>query len=267
MSRKTIRSPRLARKEKKRKTQKIIFLVLLSVSVCASAVYGLSRPAFRITQIDVSGSSRVPVERITESVRREISGTYLGFIPKAHTLFYPESTIQKELREEFPTFSKVSLSLKHLAALQVAVREREPQALWCAGAFGCFLIDETGFVFAPAEDGTENLYYRLEMEATSSPLGIEVVSANRLAGSISFLKELEKLGFTPERMIFEREQDSEVVLSGNARLLLREGDYSRALSNLQTLLAEGDVLPGTVTSPKVEYIDLRYGNKIYVKPK
>lgn len=264
---KVIRSPRLARKEKKRKAQKIIFFALLSLVLLVAAMYGFSRPVFRITEIDVSGSSRVPEANVIEAVRQGIAGTYFGFIPKAHTLLYPKTALKEELIKEFPAFSKVSLSLGSLAALHVAVREREPQALWCAGVSGCFLVDETGFAFAPADLGTEKLYYRFEKEATSSPLGTEVMSADRLAASIAFLKELEKLGFNPERLLLEREQDVEVVLSGNARLLLKEGDYAHALTNLQTLLTQGDVLPLAGSSLKVEYIDLRYGNKIYFKPK
>jgi len=133
--------------------------------------------------------------------------------------------------------------------------------------FGCFLVDEEGFVFAPAETGSEKLHFRLEKEATSSPLGTEIFSADRLAASITFLKELQMLGFNPERLVFQHERDVEVPLSDNARLLLKEGDYARALSNLQALLLQGNVLPGTVKATNVEYIDLRFGNKIYFKPK
>ncbi len=264
---KVIRSLRLARKEKKKKLRKGIFSALLSVVALAGAVYGFSRPMFRITEIDVSGSSRVPEASVIEAVKQGIAGTYLGFIPKAHTLLYPKAALKEELAKAFPVFSKVSISLGSLAALRIAVREREPQALWCAGVHSCFLVDETGFVFAPSEMGAEKLYYRLEKEATSTPLGTEVISADRLAAGIAFLEELEKLGFNPERMLFQREMDVEVFLSWNTRLLLKEGDYTRALSNLQILLAEGDVLPGTVASPEVDYIDLRYGNKIYFKPR
>ncbi len=242
-------------------------LIFLLVALLGGAAYGLSRSVFRITKIDVSGSLQVPEERIVEVVRQGITGTYLGFIPKAHSLLYPRAALKKELIKAFPTFSKVSISRSSLAALHVAVRERQPQALWCAGMFGCFLVDETGFVFAPAETGTEKLYYRLEKEATSSPLGTEVLHSGSLAASVAFLKELQTLGFNPERMLFQREKDIEVLLSDNVRLLLKEGDYARAFSNLRTLLSQGDVLPGTKAVPNVEYIDLRFGNKIYFKPK
>ena len=169
----------------------------------------------------------MPEERIVEVVRQGITGTYLGFIPKAHSLIYPRAALKKELIEAFPTFSKVSISRSSLAALHVAVRERQPQALWCAGMFGCFLVDETGFVFAPAETGTEKLYYRLEKEATSSPLGTEVLHSGSLAASVAFLKELQTLGFNPERMLFQREKDIEVLLSDNVRLLRRRGLCTR----------------------------------------
>ena len=267
MRKKIIRSPRLARKVREKKTARAFLLLVLFLAILGGLLYGLSRPAFRIERIEVVGSSRIPKERVVDTVARGIAGAYMGFIPKSHTLLFPRNSLEKSLIDEFPTFSNVSISLNGLASLHVAVREREPSALWCAGADGCYLIDDTEVVVADAPAGTERMYYLLEKAATSSPLGIQIIEKERLARIISFLTQLERIEFDPVKVQFKDGQDIEVFLSGDMRLLLIDGDYARALTNLETLLAQSDVLPGKRGSPSVAYIDLRYGNKIYFKPR
>ncbi len=267
MSRKVLRSPRLARKEKKRKVHKAILWSSFSVVLLGSVLYGFSRPAFTITHIEVSGASRVPEARIMELVKEGMQGTYLGFISKAHTLLYPKSALTKTLTGSFPELRGVSLSLRNLASLHVAVHEREPKALWCSGVYGCFLVDDTGFAFVVAPEGSDGLFFRLEKSATTSPLAKIVVSKEELATVLSFLTQLEKLGLDPVKMVFTDEHEREVVLREGSRILFVDKDYTRTLASLGALLREGDVLPGTTDALRVSYIDLRYGNKIYFKPR
>ena len=172
---KVIRSPRLARQEKKRKQRKAIGISVLGLLSVCGLIYGFFRPELRISTIEVSGFARVPEARIRASVEKGLQGSYLGFIPKTNALLYPRASIKEELLREFPAFSGVSISLRSLAALRVAVHEREAVVHWCSETFGCFLMDETGFVFAEAPAGTDRLYFRLEKSATSSPLGMRLI--------------------------------------------------------------------------------------------
>lgn len=264
---KVIRSPRQARREQKRRIWKLVLLSILIFLAVSAAVYGFSRPELRIERIEVSGSVRVPEASVVRVVKEALSGTYLGFIPKSHTLLYPHSALTQSLLRTFPTFANVSLSLESLAALRVSVIEREPRALWCIGGQDCFLMDETGFVFAPAEAGTEGLYYRLETSATTTSLGTFALEKSRLAGFVDFLQQLERLGFDPEKLLLEEVGGLEVVFRDGMRLLLNNGDFERALTNLNALLAEHDLIPKEGGRLGVSYIDLRYGNKIYFKPR
>lgn len=267
MARKVLRSPRLARKEKKRKVHKALLWSSFSVVLLGAVLYGFSRPAFIITHVEVSGASRIPEVRIMELVKERMQGSYLGFISKAHTLLYPKAEIIKTLTGSFPELRGVSLSLRNLASLHVAVHEREPKALWCSGVYGCFLVDDTGFAFSVAPEGSDGLFFRLERSATTSPFVQWVIQKEELATVLSFLTQLEKLGLDPTKMVFMDEHEREVVLREGSRILFVDKDYARTLASLETLLRQGDVLPGTKESPSVSYIDLRYGNKIYFKPR
>ncbi len=264
---KVLRSPRSARKERRKKSRKILLLSFLFLAAVGGIAYGFSRPEFRITSIEVIGSMRVSEEEIRSTMLEGISGALFGFIPKSHTLLYPKATLKESLLKKFPTFSGVSISLRNLSTLRVFVHEREPQALWCTSEWDCFFIDKTGFVFAPADTGTEQMYYHLEKRATSSPLGTETIEHEKLGALLLFLKKLEDMELNPEKALFKEQDELEIVLRGGARLLLREDGYNLALINLKTLMEQDDLFSKRNGTLSVAYIDLRYGNKIYFKPK
>lgn len=265
MPRKVLRSPRFERKTRKKKAKKAVLLGVLSLLLLGVIVYAFSRPEFRIASIEINGTSRVGEEGVRSAVEAGLSGAYFGLIPKSHTLLYPRGAIKQTLLHDFPALSQVSISLQNLAALRVTLREREPLALWCTSATDCFLIDETGFVFSEADEGTEHLYYHFEAEATSTPIGKEAVSPTRLSAFIAFLKQLEGLGFDTDKIILKGADELEVTLRGGWTLLLRESEFEKSLANLKLLLAQNDLLPKKGSEPSVRYIDLRYGNKIYFK--
>lgn len=264
--RKTLRSPRLARKERKRATKKVMFVAILVVLVLGGILYTFSRSTFRISSVEIVGEARIPRDLIEGMVEGGLSGTYFGVIPKSHALLYPKSAIRETLLDKFSELSSVSLSLRNLSTLRVGVHEREPKALFCAQAYGCFLMDETGFVFAEAPGEAELSYYRLEAAATSTPLRQSLIDPKRLMELLSFLKALEDLDLDPVRATLKERGEVDVALHLGFRLMVRESAYAQSLANLEVLLSEDNVLPRSGKRLDISYIDLRYGNKIYFKP-
>lgn len=265
--RKPLRSPRLARKKRQRRSRKILLLSLFILTAIGWAAYGLSRPEFRLRSVEVVGASQVPADTIRERILQELSGSIFGFIPKSHTLLYPKAVLKASLLKEFPALSNVALSLQSLSSLRVFLYEREPRALWCASSGDCFFIDETGTLFAPADAGEKERYYRLLGRTAEVSLGTTVIEETRLAKLLSFLRKLEDTGFPPEQVSFKEQGELEVALRGKMRLFLREGEYERVLANLETLMAENSLSLNEDGALSASYIDLRYGNKIYFKPR
>ena len=265
--RKALRSPRSARKERRRKIRKILLLSFLFAAAVSWIVYGFFRPEFRIRSVEVVGAKGVQEKLIQKTVANVMSGTYLWFIPKSHTLLYPKAALKKSLMSEFPALSGVSVSLKSLSELRILVYERESQALWCISRQECFLIDKTGFVFAPAEIGTEQMYYRFLKSGEMAPLGTEVIPQEEFSKLLLFLKKLEMSGLEPKEVLLKEQDELEIVLNLGTRLLLRDGEYDLALINLKTLMEQDNLLSRNNGELSVAYIDLRYGNKIYFKPK
>lgn len=265
MPRKVVRSPRLLRREQKRKTRKTVLFLLLTLMALGAAAYGFSRPQFRIDRIDISGSARVPAEEVTAAVREVLEGTYFSILPKSHALLYPKTAIKETLARRFPVFLNVSVSLRSLAAMRIAVREREPYALWCAAPEECYLLDETGFAFAAVEQNSDSRYYRFEEGTTTPPVGRVVITKDRLILLVGFLEGLGKLGLDP-KSVYLRKGETEVSMRNGVRLIFSETEAEQALQRLSTLLAQENLFPKQNSLTGINYIDLRYGNKIYFKP-
>lgn len=266
MARRTLRSSRAARKERKRRAKKLLLFLLAILCLAGGALYALSRPAFRIQRIEFTGVTHIPHESLRALLVEQLSGSYWGVIPRAHILFYPRAAIRRSLLLRFPSLSRVSLSLKNFAELQVSVREREPEALWCVAERVCFFMDRTGFVFEEVGAENDGQYYRLEKSATTSPIGRAVFETERLADLFAFLKGLERLSLEPRRVVFGEAREMSVVLSNGVQLLLKEGAYAKALQSMQVLLRD-EAIPRAGSELSVSYIDLRYGNKVYFKPR
>jgi cell division septal protein FtsQ len=265
--RKKLRSARFVRRERRKKVRKILALSFLLAAVLSAVGYGFSRPSFRLRSIEVIGSSKGE-EKLVESAATEIlSETYLGFIPKSHTLLYPKSALKESLLKQFPNFSSVTLSLKSLSALRILVHEREPLALWCVSLPECFLLDTAGIVFAEAEAGMEEIYYRLLKSGAEPSLGAEVIEPEKLSDLLLFLKKLEAIGLPPKEVLLKEQNELEAALLSGTRLLLRAGDYDQTLIKLETLLGQDNLFSRDRGELSVAYIDLRYGNKIYFKPR
>lgn len=272
---KVLRSPRLLRRKRRAQRKKSIALILLAGGIAGGALYLLTLPAFSITDIDVVGESPVPTEQIASLVKQELSGRYLFSLPKSNVFFYPRHAIEETLRVRFPVLENVAISLRNLGSVRVSLSPRRRVAEWCvadaAGSreMGCFFVDKTGFAFDTLPDAASSLYPRFHARTatTSSPLGATVLKEERLGTLLSLLQRLEALGLEAlEADLFAGGEIALRLRNGGKILLREDGDFSGELSRLEVLLAEKNLVPRSVGEGlRVEYIDLRYGNKIYFK--
>jgi len=98
------------------------------------------------------------------------------------------------------------------------------------------------------------------------PLGASVLTPSRLARLRELLHGLERLDLSVEEVQLRESSVGVVLAVGGGRLLFRdESDFRAALGRLEALLSEQNLIPRQGEGLRVEYIDLRYGNKIYFK--
>ncbi len=263
--------PMPLRARRRRVRALIVFGALVLV---AGLLYGVSYvsylPQFNISSISVSGARGISDELIRGSVETVLDDGSYHILSRRNVLLYPRAAMEQEVVKSFPLIKSARIAHSSLlsTSITVEVEERQPFARWCATAESdCYFMDDGGFIYAPADaQATSSTRYVFSggIASSSAPLGQSFVRAH-LSGVLSLLKFLGQAGFTPQGAHVEGEQDILVPLQEGFLLKASFGaDAGTLVKNLQLVLAS-DVLQGKRSS--LEYVDLRFGNRVYYKLK
>lgn len=265
------------KRRKKNRLYVIIFLWVLLISILFGGAVAVSRmDQFQIKNVLISGNTVTDGAVIEDSVRSELRDAYMWMFPKANSFLFPKRTIESALLSEFSRIEKVEVSRADLSTITVMVSERKPKALWCEGftpfltgqsLSDCYFLDENGLIFSRAPIFSRNVFVRY----------LGNISATTTIGSVYGEGQFPEYAFFVQSLVAERlaVTDMIVLSNGNRELYLSSGvkilfdnrqDLSVILMNIK-LLIEKEELGLLSATPRFEYIDLRYGNKVFYKNK
>lgn len=260
------RPPRLRARRRNRR----IILAGISLLCAIGAVGGLAAAShleqFAIADISVRGTTHLNPESLAASVSATIRDGTFRLFSRENMFLYPRSTIVERLESEFPRIKDVSVARESFLAqaVVVSVVEREPFAQWCSRDDACFVMDESGFIYAEAGEGSAKTHYvfRGGLAFGRNVIG-QTFLRGRIRDMVAFLDELNRAGFAANGITVDSEKDFTVVLAKGPALLVSFGvDSNTVLRNLETAL-EADSLRGRFE--ELSYIDLRFGNRVYYK--
>jgi len=217
-----------------------------------------------VSDVTVSGARHLVPESLTNAVQSHLTSDRFELFSRANMFLYPKRTIEADLAQEFPRIKTVSVARESLlaSALVVAVEERSPYASWCTES-ECYVLDARGFIFAEKSETTEREYtFYGGLAGTQSPIG-QVFLEGRLHGVVALLDALKNAGFPPQSFSVTNEKDFAITLASGQQLL---GSFEKSneefLRNLTTTL-QAESLQGKFET--LQYIDLRFGNRVYYK--
>lgn len=252
--------------------------VLLCVGILAWLImYIPSLSSLQIENIVVSGTKVLVKEDVQKEVLKNLSGKYFSIFPKTNIFLYPQKTIEKNLAAAFPRIVGVSIKLDTERMLAISISEREPFALWCGREMvevkaydACFYLDDKGFVFAKAPQFSANAYFEFYGKGIlpeDDPIGHHFLPPLSYQHIIKVREELENFGIHPLKIFVVGDGRAEFLATGNYRVYINiDQDISALLSNMQAIFHSrswGDA----ARSGTLEYIDFRFGNKVYYKYK
>lgn len=274
-------SERLAARRRSKRRRARIVLGVLILFICGGAIYGLQQSAVRISHIQVFGADP-SFAGIAQAVMR---GSYLGLIPRDSTFFFPASRIRSDIITAYPSVAAVSLFRDGLMGLSIKVDNRFPVARWCGAntppqaaistpSEGCYVFDASGFIYATTSVDTMDspqaaqpinsfiVYAPLsESSAPESPIGTTLSNARKLPTTFDFARQLTALGSPVITLIIRGDEVDDYLASGT-RVTYVLGDEQNAFTALTSARANLDLADGSI-----DYIDLRFGGKIYLKRK
>jgi len=242
-------------------------------------------PQMTIATVDVSGTNLVSADEVHALVSQQLAGSYAFLVPHANALVLPAGSIKTAIENSFPPVKSVAISMKGFTTLQVAITERQPAALWCAGtpsgeiandsnaatstpstspappAGGCYLMDSGGFIFAPLATTTE--YARFYGALSANPIG-----STYLGGGFASLQEelgniASSIHLTPvETLVDNNGTDVSVAFTdGGVVRFVRTADPQSTVDNIASVFASQSF----AQNKNFEYADFRFGDKVYVK--
>lgn len=250
-----------------------IYAILASLLGLIVVAYGLHwisyRPSLRIGEISVRGATTQNPDDVTAHVQAELAQTSWRFFPRDSIFFYPKKELQASVATKFPRLKSARIGRGSVLGTQLIVNvdERVPYATWCRGnvidpALECFVFDENGYIFAPLGSHTTDVSYAFVGGVEGEPVG-KLFANGQLPELLKYLKVLEQEGFRPLRIWIENERDFAVLLQNGFSIKASFGQDTHVLLGNLKLVSVSPALRGR--EGELEYIDLRFGNRVYYK--
>ncbi len=279
MAKRTIvHSPRLKELKKRRQKDFMTRILLASVGFFACfflLAYISNFSSLNISQVQISGNKVIDTASIQKIVEGQIAGKYLWLFPRKNILIYPESRITQDLGTQFKRLDQINLSIKN-KILYVNLSERMPAYTWCgvdapvgSASDQCYFVDKSGFIFDEAPKFSGGVYFKL--------YGVGEVGSyfdkDHFDKLISFKKSLETVGVKPEMLYVPGDGNDKILLSNinlsgaHPEIIFKaDADLNKVAENLGTALAAEPLKTSFRNKfTTLQYIDLRFGNKVYYK--
>lgn len=229
-------------------------------------------PFLQAGEVLVSGNKTLASSTVAAVVKTQMRGQYLGFFPKQNIFLYPGEEMEKKLLAEYPQIKEVEVRAETFTSLRVIVVEREPRALWCgtssAAPEPCLFVDEEGVVYALAPQFSEEVYARYFGPTEGEGLPRTFLPATdfdslfALAGALAQKEPEEKISFVS----VDGERDARVQFSSGFTVIFSLDDNGGDLYERYSLARGAEPFAGKPLSA-FEYLDLRFGDRVYYKQK
>ncbi|MBY0538273.1 hypothetical protein K2P47_02650 [Patescibacteria group bacterium] len=233
--------------------------------IVAGLWYGTRVNFLTISDITVVGGETIPHEVVKKITTETLQGTYIGIIPRQFAWSYPHEEIIKNI-SQIPRMKDPQVQRENGRTLTITFSEYEPYALWCAerGSEDCLFVDKTGYAFGAAPKLSGGAFLRYRTLGRDMQIGTVMAERRDIDTMEQFVKLVEdNLQFSITQIETDTAGDVFYILAGGGefKATLRD-DAETVFDNLRAILASEefkDVKPGNF-----QYIDLRFGNKIFV---
>jgi|SRR3989344_930278 len=233
------------------------------------------QPVFTIKEIEFTGLALVDKSIVNEVVEKNTRQKTLGLISRKTLLTLPRSAIKESLYSSSPSIKEVSFDFTGINKLAVFIKEREPVGVWCGLSpspdplqENCFFVDEDGFVFsrAPVTTGAVYVRYYGGLANPFPPIGLSLLDKKVFLELRFFLETLKSSGVSVLRVILDDGFEVSLDLAGGGKVIFSlKSDLHKTLDNLEVFVARGGDGDTAKYLGSFQYVDLRFGNKIYFK--
>ncbi|MFH1978797.1 MAG: FtsQ-type POTRA domain-containing protein [Patescibacteria group bacterium] len=253
---------------KRKKFFRGVFLVFLfSCFLATGLIVGLFQmEKFKIKNIMIKGNHVLVEEDLRNEIKKSLSSKSFNIIPKNRIFYFSKENLTANLFLGFSRLKNVIVEREYPDSLIVFVEERKPVAVLC-NEDGGFFVDENGLVFESSALFSPGVFLRIIDDRESKlAVGQFLLDSNLFKELIIFKKrldqvsEIEELRFKKDG-VFEFHTKKDNGESGWYLVVTQENDLDLIYNNFASFFEE----IAKDQSQDLEYVDMRFGNKIFFK--
>lgn len=258
-------SERLARRRRTRRRRAFISFGVLILILFGAFIWGLQQSAVRISHTEILGADT----SLSSYAESAMNGKYFGIIPRDSIFFFPEEKIRSDILSANGDMAAVSISRNGFTGISIKIDYRVPIARWCGSPSDaeCYFFDSNGLIYATTTDAQPvnsfTMYESLDegQTFTGGSIGKILPNADMFPMAFDFARQLGTLG-SPVTSVVIHDYEVDNYLASGTRVTYVLGYERDAFTALVSARDKFNLSDGSV-----DYIDLRFEGKMYLKKK
>ena len=241
----------------------MVIILLIPFLMFGVGVYILRLGSLQIKNVEVEGASALNSEEIEKNVLEQLSGAYMGLVPKTSLFLVDENSLEGELMKKFGRLSRVHISKSVSGTLTANIKERIASSVWCSRENDCYLMDAEGLLFTRASqaDLQDKIIFRGGI--SGSPLSQKFGEGAELANYVELI-DLLKADGVETKSLYVESVDKTTLYTGVGDIIFMPQD-SKIKTTAENVLLLISTERAKNPNARFEYIDARFGNKLFYK--
>lgn len=260
-------SDRIARRRRAKQSATLFLKSAVLLFILVGAGFLLRADFLKVREFKIEGALSTPVTDLQNTAAALASGTRLGLLPKSNILIFDGENLTRTILEKFTRLEKVEVD-KNIFSRKVAVKvvERGAAYLWCSENEECFFMSRDGLIFekvSPEKSAEAAGKIIFKGKLAGAPLLEHFETRERMKNYTNLFEVLSKNQINITAVNFEL-ADKAVAATNLGSIIFNpeEKDLSEAALNIVLLIED---LKTRNPTPHFEYIDARFGNKMFYK--
>jgi cell division septal protein FtsQ len=234
--------------------------ILISVSTTILIAIFLFNSFYQLEEISIKGAKLTSEDSLRSKIERS-SVIELPFLKSKSLVFLSTQLLETKIKSSLPHLEEISIEKIFPNKLEIDLKERRADFIWCAENDDCFEVDLSGIAFQGVDQVKDKIVVIDNLKLDFS-LGDKVTSEERIKFINKAIFELVDAFDFKTKKIYIREERS--------LFLETENDFQIRFdfrSNLDNQIKRLDLLLEKEIKEvnNLDYIELRYGNQVFYK--